>query len=490
MYRDKESEREARIQERRQEQDRKRDELKVIKKAARERVRIEQGKKGWWKDFDWVVGVMVEMECDGEWWDAIVVQIIPPKTALPATKGEEGCETLEVASSIDLKCNPTWKARDGDPRAVNDSEHGAFPHDPKDPADDVERWEAAVGYTEKKFQGPSITYPKDWPADGVYICNEDDRPLDIARKHRVNLERLVRNNKKAYPSLTKTSALKAGTAIKLPLPLDIQIRKSPSPPADPLGIGVVLIHYVGGEENETEWVFRCSKRMRPSADKLWNAVAVEAAEEMVSVLAPDPGAWKKHCSRVLKRIRKNDKSWPFWESVDPVKEGLDDYLDIIKRPMCLDSVESSLNADLYKEATDFAEDMRLIFVNAMTYNPPEHTYHQHAKKMLDLFNELWASGHAGNNWGQPYGAASGEVVSTLRDATPVTPSPSVRKKCKKVAAEKETLTTGEKGRDSGTAKIEKCEISHQKEGGEKEPNFMDRRLSRTSKLHIKVFAKF
>ena len=35
----------------------------------------------------------------------------------------------------------------------------------------------------------------------------------------------------------------------------------------------------GGSEEETEWVYTCSKRMRLSADKLWNAVAVEAARQ-------------------------------------------------------------------------------------------------------------------------------------------------------------------------------------------------------------------
>lgn len=486
LCREKESEREARIQERRQEQDRKKEESKLIKKAARERLRIEQGKKGWWKDFNWVIGVMVEMEWDGEWWDAIVIQVLPPKVTQAPSQREDAAlvrETCGMESDGCAEYDNRLSLRDS-----HQIQDGA-----EQKCDEGDSWEAALGYMVKKCQGPSISYPKDWPSEGVYICNEDDRPVDIARKHRVNLERLVRNNKAAYPSLTKTSALKAGTAIKLPLPLDIQIGAIPPPPPDPLGVGIVLIHYVGGDENETEWVFRSSRRMRPSADKLWNAVAVEAAEEMMTVLAPDPGAWKKHCSRVLKKIRKNDKSWPFWEAVDPGKEGLDDYFEIISRPMCLDKVESTLKLDQYETPQEFAVDMRLIFENAMRYNPPDHMYHQHAQKMLEIFNESWASGHDRNNWGQPYGVASGDVVSLLKESsTASAPPPLVRKKGKRASVEKENTKAGDNDksdRNSFAREVNEAnDTNKQKDERGKVVNFMDRRLSRSSKMHLKVYS--
>ena len=38
-----------------------------------------------------------------------------------------------------------------------------------------------------------------------------------------------------------------------------------------------MIWYVGGEDEQTEWIYTCSKRMRPSADKLWNAVIYRSA---------------------------------------------------------------------------------------------------------------------------------------------------------------------------------------------------------------------
>ena len=54
-----------RIANRQMEQERKRMEAKKAKELERERQRILQNKASWWKEFDWVAGVMVEMEWDG-----------------------------------------------------------------------------------------------------------------------------------------------------------------------------------------------------------------------------------------------------------------------------------------------------------------------------------------------------------------------------------------------------------------------------------------
>ena len=562
-----------------------------MKAAARERMRIEQGKKGWWKDFNWCVGVMVEKEYDGEWWDAIVIKVILPSPAasvgstaaaskpLTQTEGATGEEPFpgpdhgidsatgslpdapgaddamhaegagdaivdtpahnapgtpgrnpddDAGDATDGKLAEVGEvamAKDGKlivaEQAARDSavaKDGKLAGDSPDPshrrAEEAEGWEAGLAYMVENCPGPRITYPKDWPSEGIYICNEDDRPVDVARKHRVNLERLVRLNKKQYPGLTKTSPLKASTALKLPLPMDIKIGSEPAPPPDPLGVGLVLIHYVGGEEEDTEWVFCCSKKMRPSADKLWNAVAVEAAEEMVNVLAPDPGAWKKHCFKVLKRARKNyDLSWPFWEPVDPVAEGLEDYHEIIERPMCLDMVEADLKADKLSSPVEFAANMRLIFNNAMVYNPPDHNYHQLAEKMLAFFEEAWVTGHEGNNWGQPFGAASGSTVSLLKDPGSGVTSGQTKRKYRRASADKDAEQRddggdGAEGDHQGEEgeirapkrKYKRASTEPERDGGqehgllgeddaaqEKKPkSFMDRRITLSSRSRIKV----
>ena len=52
-------------------------ESKKAKDLERERQRIVQNKASWWKEFDWVVGVMVEMEWDGEFRERTSVRAFP-----------------------------------------------------------------------------------------------------------------------------------------------------------------------------------------------------------------------------------------------------------------------------------------------------------------------------------------------------------------------------------------------------------------------------
>ena len=357
--------------------------------------------------------------------------------ALPPDSQMEGEEAAAAARSVvPIKAIPGMD-NESDPKAwlqgqlspANSPQKTTAPG-----AADKQDLDALLPYTVATMPGPALVFPPDWPEDSVHVCAEDDRPLDVARKFRVNLERLVRMNRKTYPGLTKVSPLKAGTALKLPLPMDIQIGEDPPPPPDPMHVGVVLVHYVGGSEEETEWVYTCSKRMRLSADKLWNAVAVEAAQEMENLLAADPGAWKNHAKKVLKRVKKHSSSWPFWEPfwVEAGENEVEapDYLQVIKEPMCLDMVDDALEADRLASPDEFAHTMRLIFQNAMHYNPPEHEYFKLAGKMLSVFEDAWSKGHEGNNWGQEFGKFVGE----LKDTDKIRPSSSKKKGGSKAAS--------------------------------------------------------
>ena len=61
--------------------------------------------------------------------------------------------------------------------------------------------------------------------------------------------------------------------------------------------------------------------------------------------------------------------------------GLHDYHDIIKKPMDLGTLKQKMDAREYKTATEFAEDMRLIFTNCYRYNPPDSDVVMMAKKL-------------------------------------------------------------------------------------------------------------
>jgi hypothetical protein len=75
--------------------------------------------------------------------------------------------------------------------------------------------------------------------------------------------------------------------------------------------------------------------------------------------------------------------------VDTVKLGLLDYLDIIKRPMDLNTVRRKLLATEYETPEEFASDMRQICINCYTYNPPDHDVVKLAKRLEEVSTDEW-----------------------------------------------------------------------------------------------------
>ncbi|KAB2612571.1 transcription factor GTE4-like [Pyrus ussuriensis x Pyrus communis] len=98
----------------------------------------------------------------------------------------------------------------------------------------------------------------------------------------------------------------------------------------------------------------------------------------------------KSCSSLLEKLMKHKHSWVFNEPVDAAKLGLHDYHIIIKHPMDLGTIKSRLNKNWYKSPKEFAEDVRLTFHNAMTYNPQGQDVHVMAEQLSRIFEDRWA----------------------------------------------------------------------------------------------------
>ncbi|CAN6444241.1 unnamed protein product [Victoria cruziana] len=97
----------------------------------------------------------------------------------------------------------------------------------------------------------------------------------------------------------------------------------------------------------------------------------------------------KHCSAILAKLMKHKHAWVFNTPVDVKGLGLHDYHSIIKHPMDLGTVKSRLNSNWYSSPTEFADEVRLTFRNAMTYNPKGHDVHYMAEQLLKLFEDRW-----------------------------------------------------------------------------------------------------
>ncbi|XP_078146896.1 bromodomain-containing protein 4-like isoform X3 [Centroberyx gerrardi] len=83
-------------------------------------------------------------------------------------------------------------------------------------------------------------------------------------------------------------------------------------------------------------------------------------------------------------------AWPFYKPVDVQALGLHDYHDIIKHPMDLSTIKNKLDNRQYRDAQEFAADVRLMFSNCYKYNPPDHDVVGMARKLQDVFEMRFA----------------------------------------------------------------------------------------------------
>lgn len=69
----------------------------------------------------------------------------------------------------------------------------------------------------------------------------------------------------------------------------------------------------------------------------------------------------------LAQFSRDRRFSAFAQPVDPAE--VPDYYDIIKNPMDLSTMFSKVQS--YKTPEEFVNDFRLIYANAMEYNPPD-----------------------------------------------------------------------------------------------------------------------
>ena len=122
----------------------------------------------------------------------------------------------------------------------------------------------------------------------------------------------------------------------------------------------------------------------------WNS---QDAGKLQGNSAQDPSIslnkYMPQCKAILKKLMGHEDGWIFNEPVDAVKLSLSDYHSVIKKPMDLGTVKTRLDKKQYKSLTEFADDIRLTFNNAMTYNPQGNDVHQSAAVLLSIFKKEW-----------------------------------------------------------------------------------------------------
>lgn len=103
----------------------------------------------------------------------------------------------------------------------------------------------------------------------------------------------------------------------------------------------------------------------------WCRTSDAKVSEMTAAFAKDSSV-PKTCLKIIDTIRTHEYAWIF---EDPVGNSVEGYLQIIKEPMCLSDIETSLRQKKYGSDDShvlqkYKRDMRLVWTNCMTFNQP------------------------------------------------------------------------------------------------------------------------
>ncbi|EKE42339.1 hypothetical protein ENUP19_0296G0032 [Entamoeba nuttalli] len=93
------------------------------------------------------------------------------------------------------------------------------------------------------------------------------------------------------------------------------------------------------------------------------------------------------CRQILNHLKLLPEASPFLTPVDPIAQNLPDYYVVITHPMDLNTITKKFRYGIYEHIDDFANDVRLVFKNAMKYNPPRNTIHIFASTLLRYFDD-------------------------------------------------------------------------------------------------------
>ncbi|KAI5443811.1 transcription factor GTE6 isoform X2 [Lathyrus oleraceus] len=95
---------------------------------------------------------------------------------------------------------------------------------------------------------------------------------------------------------------------------------------------------------------------------------------------------------ILRQMTQHKWAWPFMQPVDVEGLGLNDYYEVIDKPMDFNTIKNQMELQDgigYKHVREVCADVRLVFKNAMKYNDERSDVHVMAKTLLEKFEEKW-----------------------------------------------------------------------------------------------------
>lgn len=106
---------------------------------------------------------------------------------------------------------------------------------------------------------------------------------------------------------------------------------------------------------------------------------------------PKPNFDIRRASKVLTKMMSQEMSFFFNEPVDPIRDGVPNYFEVIKEPMDFGTIRTKLDAGEYMEAHEYEHDVELVFRNCYTFNQPHLVVYQTAQMLEKMWKKLWVN---------------------------------------------------------------------------------------------------
>lgn len=135
----------------------------------------------------------------------------------------------------------------------------------------------------------------------------------------------------------------------------------------------------GKDGNKERQVFSMKKQQQNASQR--EAAAAKRMQELM-----------RQFGTILRQITQHKWAWPFMQPVDVKGLGLDDYYEIIEKPMDFSTIKNQMEAKDgtgYKHVREIYADVRLVFNNAMKYNDEGSDVYDMAKTLMEKFEEKW-----------------------------------------------------------------------------------------------------
>jgi transcription initiation factor TFIID subunit 2 len=178
--------------------------------------------------------------------------------------------------------------------------------------------------------------------------------------------------------------------------------------------------------------YRSANVLEQVFDKDWLAAFPDSNSNMSPVLKQI----KDQCRKVLDALKAHECAYPFLIPVDPVKLGIPHYFDVIKQPMDLSTIEKKLAGDYTLQQLE--DDVKLIFHNCYTFNPPDSEVYVYAQRLEEEFKRLISQATCGTPSSQPSNKRK-ETEKPRKD----------RSTTKKKKTDKKAFPHGEEDSDTG-----------------------------------------